>query len=52
MTDESKFVIVVLIVAVLCLVWGIARTWPNVPVWLAASAVSVALALAVVAGVL
>ncbi len=50
--NEQTLLLIVLIVAVLCLVWGAAKAWPGVPVWLVAALVSVALATAIVGGVL
>lgn len=52
MNDDQRVLTIILIVAVLCLVWGVARTWPSVPVWLIGAGITATLALAVVAGVL
>lgn len=52
MTPDSRLLLILLGVAFICLIWGTAKAWPHVPVWLVASGVTVALALAIVGGVL
>ena len=50
--SDDRTLLIVLAIAFVCLVWGSAKAWPHVPVWLVASGVTVALALAIVGGVL
>lgn len=52
MTTDERLLLILLGIAFVCMIWGAAKAWPAVPVWLIGASVTVALALAIVGGVL